>query len=373
MNFTINKKDILGTLSRIQGILTRKSNLSITQNILIKTTEKGISISATDLETAFKGFYPAEIKESGILTINGQKFFEIVQKFPSDDINVNEIENQWIKIGNDKVDYHIIGMDHKNFPEIKKVDEIEFIEIDSYSFKNMIDKTIAISALSNEKRAHILGINFEKFKDENNKNVIRLVSTDGGRLSKMDYFCDDTLDFSDSQNIIIPKKGLSELNKFIDSEGSIKIGLNKNYFVLKKENETVIINLLEGTFPVYSELIKTNDEYIIKVNKNNFLMMLKRMSILYSDNYNSVSFKFANNKLFITASNPELGESKEDIDIDFQRDEIEAAFNPKYFIETLSLIGTENVILHVKDSESPCHIQSDTDDKFLNIIMPMKI
>ena len=97
-------------LAKIQGLTGRKTNLAITTNLLLKTIKSGISISATDLETGFEGFYPAAVESEGVIAINARKFYEIVRDFPSEDIDLNEIENHWIEIGNEHVEYHIVGM-----------------------------------------------------------------------------------------------------------------------------------------------------------------------------------------------------------------------------------------------------------------------
>ncbi|MDH3957731.1 MAG: DNA polymerase III subunit beta, partial [Desulfobacteraceae bacterium] len=115
MKATFKKGDLLPVLSKVQGLTGRRTNLAITTNILIKTDKKGLSISATDLETGFEGFYPADIEKEGIIAINARKFYEIVKDFPSEDVFLNEVENHWIEIGNKNVEYHIVGLNPDDF------------------------------------------------------------------------------------------------------------------------------------------------------------------------------------------------------------------------------------------------------------------
>ena len=372
MKFKIRKSDITDILSKVQGITGRKSNLAITANILIKTNETGISFIATDLETGFEGNYPAQVEKTGIITINARKFFEIVQTFPSDDILIEEEERQWIKISSDKVIYHIVGMSPDDFPDIPVLEDVEYMEIDAIKFKKMIEKTIMISPSSDEKRAHITGVLFESLENENN-HIIRMVSTDGRRLSKVEFKSAEDLDFYITKGVIIPKKGLSEVWKLLDSDGIITIGVKDNYFIVKKDHETIIIGLLEGDFPAYDAIVIKDDAFSIAINKRTFTMMLKRMSILSTENYNGVIFNFEKGSLIVTATNPDLGESKEDFMIEFNREPIEVAFNPKYFIDTMGVIEEENIILNIRDSKSPCIIEGADDKNFLSVIMPMKI
>ncbi len=372
MKFFIKKDDILDVLSKVQGITGRKSNLAITTNVLIKTNNYGITIIATDLETGYEGLYPATIESQGIMAINARKFYEIVREFPSDEIHVEEFENHWIKIGNEKVEYNIVGMNPDDFPESPQIEDIEFFNIDSAVFKKMIDRVVVITGASDEKRAHIIGIYFEIIQKDD-KNIVRMVSTDGNRLSKVDCFYEKDIKLPQGPNIIIPKKGMNEVIKFLDPEGVVQIGFKNNNFIIKKDAETIIVRLLEGEFPEYSDIIKRGDSHAIHMDRELFLMMLKRMSIFYSEDYKGVIFNFSDNKLFINAVNPDFGESKEDMVINFKGDPIEVAFNPRYFIETLNVIDSEKVVINIIDEEKPCIIEGENDDTFLSIIMPMRL
>ncbi len=373
MKFTIRKSDIVDVLSKIQGITSRKSNLAMTENVLIKSINSKISVAATDLETGFIGFYPGDIEVDGIIAINSKKLFEIVKNFPKDEIIINEVENRWLKIGNEKVEYNIVGSNPDDFPEIPLVDDIHFFEINSFDFKKMIEKTVMVSAASDEKRAHILGIHFQCITREN-ESIVRMVSTDGKRLSKVDYIFSGILTPEEiADSIIIPKKGLNEVGKFLDLEGVVLIGIKDNHFIVKKQNETLIISLLEGEFPKYDGLLEIGEKNKVELVKQDFRMMLKRMSILTSDDYKGVYFKFADNNFTISTANPELGESKEDMPISYQLEEVEIAFNPYFFLDALNYIDSDTAYVFFKNKDNPCLVVGKDDKTFLSIIMPMKI
>jgi len=163
MKFIIKKSDIVDVLSKVQGLTGRKSNLAITANVLISANDAGITMMATDLETGFEGTYPASKISEGSIAINSRKLYEIVKDFPSDDINISEVENRWIEIGNKNIEFHIVGMNPEDFPDIPKIEDISFFNIDAEIFKDMIEKSLVISA-SDDKRAHIIGIYFEKIE-----------------------------------------------------------------------------------------------------------------------------------------------------------------------------------------------------------------
>jgi len=231
---------------------------------------------------------------------------------------------------------------------------------------------IIITGASDEKRAHITGIYFEIIHKDD-KNIVRMVSTDGNRLSKIDHVYEKDVKLPKEQGVIIPKKGMNEVIKFLGPVGMVQLGIKNNNFIIKKDTETIITRLLEGDFPEYADIIKKSASHAIHIDKNMFLMMLKRMSILSSENYKGVIFNFSEDKLFIRTTNPDIGESKEDMDIDFKGDSIEVAFNPKYFIDTLGVIDSEKIIINIVDEEKPCLIEGENDDTYISVNMPMRI
>jgi DNA polymerase-3 subunit beta len=372
MKITINKSDLLPVLAKVQGLAGRKTNLAITTNLLIKTNDAGISLSATDLETGFEGSYPASVESQGTIAINARKFYEIVRDFPSEEIGINEIENHWIEIGNEHVEYHIVGLNPDDFPEIPKIEGVEFFEIESQDLAKMIERAVFVSGASDDKRAHIIGVFAERISEEA-QPIFRMVSTDGSRLSKVDKVFDKDYSLPPGDGVMIPKKGLVEVLKFLDSEGAVQIGFKDNNLIIKRDSETLIIRLLEGSFPAYADIIQRSKGHIIHLDRQLFLMMLKRMSILSSEDYKGVIFNFSDDKLVITSTNPDIGESKEDMVVEFKGEPINVMFNPRFFIDTMSVVGDEKVVITIVNEEKPCLIEGENDKTFLSVIMPMRI
>ncbi|KPJ77655.1 MAG: hypothetical protein AMJ54_07195 [Deltaproteobacteria bacterium SG8_13] len=373
MKFTVNKSEILQVLSKVQGLTGRKTNLAITTNVLITATTTGIMIRATDLETGFEGLFPAKVEREGSVAIQARKLFEIVRDFPSDEIHINEIENHWIEIGNKNVEYHLVGMNPDDFPELPQVEDMSFFEIDAVALIRMIERTVFISGASDDKRAHIVGLYVEARENQDQRSM-HIVSTDGSRLSKVDYLFDKDVQLPFTESVLVPKKGMVEVAKFLEPEETVQCGIQDNNLVVKKENETIIVRLLEGEFPEYDDIIRTRENAKrIPLERHLFLMMLKRMSILSTEEYRSVIFHFINDKLLITSTNPDIGESKEDMEIQFDADPIEVAFNPRFFIEALNVISSDKVLLDIVDDEKPCMLAGEGEPGFITVIMPMRI
>lgn len=372
MKFSFNKKDILDILSKVQGITGRKTNLSITSDILIKAVGSQISITANDLETVFTGTYDGQVETEGVLSINSQKFFEIIREYPDNEIIVNEVENRWVEIGTGDSLYHIVSSDYKNFPETPLIENVDFIEISAVDLKRMVAVSSVISFTGDEKRIYVLGSLMEKIVSGDQERL-RIVSTDSRRLNCYDAPFKGELNLP-QESIIIPKKGLSELNKFIDSNlDAIQVGVKDNHFIFQRANESVMIKLLDGEYPDYKPVINYDGMIPMEVDRSMFSTLMRRVSILTSDDYKSVILNFKENELTVTITNPEIGESKERLMIGFSGEEIKSAFNPQYFRDALKLFEESIVVINVKDSKSPCIIKSLDDDKLVCVIMAMHI
>ena len=372
MKFSFNKKEIVDVLSKIQGLTGRKTNLTITSDILIKAMGNTITITANDLETVFFGTYEAQVETEGILSINSKKFFEIIREYPETEILVNEVENRWVEIGRGDSVYHIVSSDYENFPETPVIEDIKFIEMGSRDLKKMVEVSSIVNFSGEEKRIYVLGSLIEKVENDQGQKL-RIVSTDSRRLNCYDAAFTGELSMPE-ESVIIPKKGLSELNKFIDpSKESIQVGIQDNHFIFKTENESIMIKLLEGEYPDYKPVINYQEMTPVEMDRTMFSTLMKRVSILTSDDYKSVVLNFRENELVVTITNPEIGESTERMMISYTEEEIKSAFNPRYFMDALSVFDDSIVILNIRDSKSPCIIKGFDDNNLICVIMAMHI
>ena len=385
MEFRMKKETILDALTKVQGITGKKTNILITSNVLLSAKESMISIRATDLEMAFKALYEAEVFREGSTAVPSRKVYEIVRAFPSDMLAIKEIENKWIQIADKKLEYNIVGMDPDDFPGFPDIAGVEFFDIYVNVFNNMISKTI-YSVLGDEGRAQLAGICFETITT-GDVNKIRMVSTDGHRLSKIDYVIGDEKSALAGlkDGVILPKNGIIEVLKILEGGESVQIGFKDNNFIVKKparnasqreaggDEEVLIIRLIEGEFPDYEMVIPKTGRNEMNVQKKDFLMMLRRMSILSSEKYSGVRFKIDKDKLETTTTNPEIGEAKEIISVSYNGEPLEVGFNPRYFIETLTSMDSEEIVVRFKDEVNPCTIEGDGDPGFLSVIMPMRV
>lgn len=372
MKCSIYKYVLEKALKNVQGIVKAKTNYQITNNVLVAASVDNISICATDFQTGFDGSYRAEIELSGDVVVNGKKLYEIVKSFPSMEIFLSE-EGDCLKISDGNVEHRIMCVSREDFPSLPLInDDFEVINVDSSQFKSMIDKSLVIGCDSGEKRPHINGVFFHEAADA--ESTIRMVSTDGSRLSRVDIPFDGEFETYDVEGLLIPKKGLSEVSKFLSDEGEVSIGFKDNHIIISRDGETINIRLMEGDFPRYSGIVTRKDgSDDIEIDRKPFLASLKRMSILADSDTPSSLFSFNEDNLEITTTNPELGESKENLQIDSELSGMKFVFDPTYFIDTLNAIKEDTVVLSMKDLKNPCLVRGKEDLSFLTAIMPMKI
>jgi DNA polymerase-3 subunit beta len=371
MEFKVEKQIILDALTKAQGITGKKTNILITSNVLISAYDSEVEIRATDLEMAFRSVCKAEIIQQGATAVPSRKMYEIVRAFPSDKLVIKETKNKWIQIADKRIEYHIVGMEPGDFPVFPDVKGADLFEVEVRALRNMINKTIH-SVLGDEGRAQLSGVCFEGITSDN-VSKIRMVSTDGHRLSKIDHVVEDKRVASLKERVIIPRSGIVEVLRLLENGEMVKIGFRDNNFVVDKEPDMLIIRLIEGEFPDYEMVIPKLGHSEMTVAKEDFLMMLRRMSILSSDKYPGVRFKIGKKELEATTTNPEIGESREQVSVSYTGQPLEVAFNPRYFSDTLSSMNSQEVLVRFKDEVNPCTIEGKDDPDFLSVIMPMRV
>jgi len=374
MQFTINKSDFVEGISKVQGISSRKTPFVITQHVKITAEKDAISIEATDLEVAFRGTYKADVKDFGVITIPAKKLYEIIREFPSETIACKVMKNGWVEIADTKVQYQMVGMDPNDFPSLPEIKDIPFISVDGKALLDAIEKVDLSGGLtSEEKRPHLIGLLLEYLKDE---GAIRFVSTDGNRLAKVECALKEKPqdDFLGAESkVILHKKILPEIRRIVESGKDVKIGLSERYFVVGLETETLICVMVEGDYPDYNLVIPKEIETFFNVEKSMFHSVLRRISIFISENYRAVRFKLENDKLTLYIVNPEIGESKEEVNLVFNGQPFEALFNPRFFIDAIAPMSSETVRVRIESDKKGCIVEGDDDPSYLSVIMPMRM
>ena len=371
MEIKVNRDILFKSISRVQSIIEKRSNMPILSMILISANDSDINISATDLEISLQQSIKAEVIKPGSITISGRKLFEILKESKNDDIYIKEKENSWVFISDNKTQYNLACLPAEEYPLFIEPEDIVTVEIEGDTLSEMINKTI-YSVTMEEAGFKLSGIFTEKVSKDN-KIFLRMVSTDGHRLSMIDKYIENIEDIKIEKGVMIPKKGMLELNKLASEGDKIHIGFKQNNCIAKKDNSLIVIRLLETKFPDYHSVIPEEVKYNIKVKKDDIIDSMKKMMILSSESYRGVKITLENNNMELVSVNPDLGDVKDNIEIEFKDKHLEMGFNSRYFIEVLQSMHSGTVELGFIDNSSPCIIKGDDDKGFLGLVMPMRV
>ena len=373
MKFSIKKNYFIEALSKTQGVVDRKSTMPILSNILIEANKKDneITIQATDLEIGVEGKYEAEVVEDGKMTVSARKLFDLVREMPQDDVHLSREEGHQVEITCGKALFKILGLAPEDFPPLPDISKVDFFTIDGAVLKDMLEKT-SFSVSTDETRHALNGILFQRIlKDDH--SVIRMVATDGHRLSLCDREVDtdvpETVD-----NLIVPRKGLHEIKKLLeDGDGSISIGLKEQNIIFKKGSFVIIARLIDGEFPNYENVVPKGNDKIVLVDRSSIYSSVKRVSILTTERSKGVKFAVSPGKMEISMNNPELGEAYDEIEIDYAGEAMEIGFNVRYLIDVLGVINTEKIQIALNDELSAGLVIPDGDDGFRYVLMPIRL
>ena len=371
MEIKINRDELLKSVSRVQSIIERKSNMPVLSTILFTAQGSEVQLSATDLELGFRQIVKADVLKEGSITILGRKLFEIIRESRSEIFHIKEKENSRVLISDMVARFDLACINADEFPGFAEPEGVSMIEIEGETLCDMINKTIYAVTVE-EAGFKLSGILTEKISSDTG-NYLRMVATDGHRLSLVDKPVADVGNLNLKTGLLVAKKGMSEISKMASEGGMIQIGFEDKNCIARKNNGFLMIRLLETRFPDYNMVIPKKEEYSIKINRNSLLEAMRKMLIMSNERYRAVRITLESNVLDLVSTNPELGEGQEQIAIEFSGEPIAAGFNPKFFIDTLQAMESETISLGFTDGSKPCTIRGEADKGFLGLIMPMRV
>jgi DNA polymerase III subunit beta len=371
MELTIQKQPLLDGLQMVQGIVEKKSSMPILSNVLLETVEEGVHIVATDLQIGLRLTCPARIKQPGGITVLARKFFEIIRELPDGDIYLRLNENNRLFISCKDIQYQLVGLPLLDFPALPETEQNQLISLEGALIREMIQKTI-FSISIEDTRYNLSGIYFEHLDQEGQK-ILRMVATDGHRLSLMDKEIGDFNEEVFPKGVLLPRKAVSELLKILDKPGPIQFGFKDNNGLIIKDQILFIMRLLDRKFPDYNLVLPKKRDKMMSLPKNDFLDAMRRMAVLSTDKYKGVKIILTKGKMEIQSINPEIGEAKESLLLEYKEEKIDIGFNPRYFIDALQVMKSEKVIMELNDGVSPAILKGEEDPGYVALIMPMKI
>jgi DNA polymerase III subunit beta len=368
MEIKAKRGDLLATLYWTQSIVERRNTMPILANVLIEAQKNEVRLTATDLEVGVRGFVDGNVVREGTVTLNAKKLYEIIREVPSEQVQLKRLENDWVEIRSGKSVFKIVGIDAREFPQFPKIDDKELSTTPASTIREMIERTI-FSVSTDETRYSLNGV----FVEESNGGKVRMVSTDGHRLA----FEERALgSLGLTKGVILPRKGLSELKKLLESgdDGVVSIGFRENMGLVTKDKVELFMRLIDGDFPDYTKVIPKGNPNIAKIEHQELLQALRRVSILSSERYKGIRMEFSNGKVSISANNPDLGEAVEEMEADYTGKPLSIGFNARYLLDVLTVLDSEGDIdIELKDELSPSVIRKTGKEDYLYVLMPMRL
>jgi DNA polymerase-3 subunit beta len=372
MKLSVEKKDLLNVIARAQNIVEKRNAMPILVNVLLEAKEEGLYGFATDLEVSLTDRIPARLSSPGKVAVNAKSLFEIIKELPDGRVDLERKDNNWLKITQNRAVFNIVGISPDEYPVFPTFTTQEFVKMNAGVLGEMIEKTI-YSVSTDETRYHLNGVYLE-VRAEGETPTYRMVATDGHRLSLIDRKIPATPSRAGTQGVIVPRKGLHEIRKLLDTvEDTLEIAIEGAQLVVRHGDTVLMVRLIEGKYPNYQQLIPQNLKEHFLVQREALLSSLKRVSLLSNAKSKGVTFALASGRMEITSNNPELGDAKEEIEIDYKGKEMRIGFNARYVLDVLSSMQDDIVRIELNDQLSPGLVRPDQDSSYTCVVMPMRI
>ena len=365
MKFTIAKEALLGELQILQGIVEKRNTMPILANILMNVREGDIELTGTDLEVGMRTHIGAQIDEPGAITVNGKKIFEIVKSLPEGQNVEVGLKDETIEIRAGESEFKVLCLAKEDYPQVPDAKFERGIVLPLQDLRDMIDRVFY--AITQEQRYYLNGALLSL-----KNRQIELVSTDGHRLSYTRKTADG-LKLDKEISVIVAKKTLSEIRKLEDE--TIAFDLDENNLFFRVGPRTLISRIIESKFPNYQAVIPKDNSGRLVIAREELAGAIRRVSLLSAERSKGIKFTVEKNKLRLFSSNPEIGEARDRLAVDYKGQDLEIGFNAQYLLDFLTAVGSEKVVFEIKDENSAVLLKPEADEALTNIyvLMPMKI
>jgi DNA polymerase-3 subunit beta len=366
MKTIIKRDNLLIALQNVIGAIERRQTLPILGNILFKAIDGSLSLTATDLEIEMISTVDAEPMPDFQTTIPARKLLDICKALNNDSNIELTVEDNKVTLISGRSRFTLSTLPAKDYPGLDDIDVQQSFSIPQKQLKSLIDKT-SFAMAQQDVRYYLNGLLIEL-----SSGLIKLVATDGHRLALSEYVAD--LELESDKQIIVPRKGVMELARLLDSsESLVKLTLSQNHIRIETDALTFTSKLIDGKFPDYNRVIPIDGNKIMTVNRESLKRSMSRISILSNEKYRGIRLTLSPGNLLIQANNPDQEEAEEEVAVNYDDTEIEIGFNVTYLIDVLNVLNCDDVQLKLKDSNSSCIMSDGSDPSSLYVVMPMRL
>jgi DNA polymerase III subunit beta len=378
MELKIATSELSKALGRSQGIVEKKSTMPILSHVLLEAKKTQLIVSATDLDLAVSSEHDqgCEILKEGALAVSARHLYEIVRALPEQQVTLKKAHNNYLEVKSGPSEFRIVGLPAEDFPALPRFEKVPFADVEPAVLLDMIERTF-FAVSTDETRYNLNGVYFEPSAE-----ALRLVATDGHRLSLVEKKVGAT--FGLKRGVILPKKGLQELRKLLaeaaeagddKAKAETKLGFVENSAIVRRPGVVLSMRLIEGLFPDYRQVIPKAGEKVVKLGRARLLETLRRISLLSSDKAHAVKLELGKGMLRVLSQNPDLGDAKEEVPVEYEGEPLKIGFNARYVIDVLGVLKSADVLLELADDLSPGVLRGadEADQGYTAVVMPMRI
>jgi DNA polymerase-3 subunit beta len=366
MRFSTQREVLLKPLSQVVGAVERRQTIPILANLLVTVSSDGVYFTGTDLEVEMTSKMQAEDKEPGSITVPARKLFDICRALP-DGVKIviaQTSEKTTISAGRSR--FVLSSLSPADFPQIDDIEVLDRVTLPESVLKQLIDRT-AFAMAHQDVRFYLNGMLLDL-----REHTLRCVATDGHRLA----LCETSIDLSaqSRRQLIIPRKGVLELQRLLDSQdGSVELEFGRSHLRAKRADFVFTTKLIDGRFPDYESVVPIGADKVLTVSRDELKASLSRAAILSNEKYRGVKLELMINKLRIVAHNPEQEEAVEELEVKSLVEGLSVGFNVNYLMDALSALTSSQVMVCLRDGNSSCLLRDEENDYSRHVIMPLRL
>ena len=367
MKFSVSREALLKPLQWVAGVVERRQTLPVLANVLIVLEQDRLSMTGTDLEVEIVARVQlAEAAESdGELTVPARKLVDICRSLPDDAILHFSEENQRVILKSGRSRFTLSTLPANDFPNVEQgTGDLQFT-CEQQDIKRLIDRT-GFAMAQQDVRYYLNGMLWEVQEGQ-----LRAVATDGHRLA----MCTRAVSVSTpiTTQAILPRKGVIELARLLDGQGSVEIVLGSNHIRVATEAYTFTSKLVDGKFPDYERVLPRGGNKLVFGDRNDLRQAFGRTAILSNEKYRGVRLLLTDGQLTIVANNPEQEEAEEQVAVDYSGDQLEIGFNVSYLQDVTGVLSSDNIKMTLSDSNSSALLEEPDGGDSVYVVMPMRL
>ena len=365
MKFTAAREALLKPLQAVIGVVERRQTMPILSNVLLIVGDGQLSVTATDLEVELVAQVEVDAETGGEITVSGRKLLDICKALPDgSDVSIS-LSGEKLSIRAGRSKFNLATLPAAEFPVVEDIKAGQTISVTQAALGRLIEKT-HFSMAQQDVRYYLNGMLLETGGQH-----LRAVATDGHRLA----LCQVELDGAnlDEQQVIVPRKGVLELQRLMSGEGDLNIELGANHVRIQLEGIRFTSKLIDGRFPEYDRVIPKESSNELKAERNEFRGALQRTAILSNEKYRGIRLVIRDSGVILQAHNPEQEEAEEELEVEYSGEDIEIGFNVNYLLDALGAVEGDDVTLSVQDSNSSCLIRQPGNEDTTFVVMPMRL